>query len=227
MRLDIGLKILGTVFACVAAIGIVASVYQYVPLWFIYLVIIVVASVVCWTAYPSLSGSVKQLKLRRRHNRLAKKRHRSFRTLVSELNDFTDPQRVTIAVKIQELIRGRDTGEYRYYDLPLARFHEVVGSFTDSVDNFEGTATHFSHLAQQFEALVLLFHCEFVNRPAQLLRTMLKEKTLTQYERDEYTKLRDLHCKFMEDCIDFAKTVNSEFGEQIRRLTYYEPTIQL
>lgn len=109
----------------------------------------------------------------------------------------------------------------------LDYFRGLVGTLHVSMAHLRRNKSDFELLLRWFGQMLALYNrqfvCEPVNQVLMRLRQGLEEEKKAQYEhlRQEYQKVKLGYVMFLEQYADFARDLNTAFGENIAR-DYFE-----
>jgi len=84
---------------------------------------------------------------------------------------------------------------------------------------------NFRLLIRQFGYILHIYHRNLVLQPFQQIRNLYRDK-LTEYEREAYEKSRENYVRFLQDYMNFARSINKDCGEKVTH-DYFEPPSRL
>jgi hypothetical protein len=226
-------KITARIFEILASIfviiGVIVSIYGYLPKFLIYLVTIFSISVLLWLLYAPISSCIEKMKRKRYHNILAKKHFKEFKNHVLDFKKFADyGSHFSIFTLIDKLNEIRD--QVKFVPCPynssryISLIHNGYVDFERKLQYFNGTKETFYLLVSLFEN-ILRNYVSFIQDFFYLTKkTGTEDEDIFNLAPDfkmGYEKFKANYEHFLRNYNDFAKNANREFGEGVL-VSYFE-----
>ena len=204
-------------------ITIIAANRLFPPLMFYSIVVLLIVLIIIINGYgifgQQLINTIKKKAIARQHSVLTQQYFKKFKKFVER---FRERMREDHCDAMPHILRNIANDNPKY-----ANILPSTQSFTNAIDacyaamgKLPVTKDSFLLLVEWFESILNLCNEHLIYRPLEEIRRAgqdeIRENTI-----EEYKRCKTLYDRFLDDYMDFAKDMNSQFGENIAR-TYYQ-----
>jgi len=224
--------IVGIVASLAVVIGLIFNYIDCLSGWVQYAVLLalILANIfiIYILFYETISIRFNQMRLNRKHNKVARKYILDLKILVDKFQMIIEnSDNIT---SVFDRLRS-ESNLFKYFNLndpQLNQIKNLLFNINESIKRFDGTGDDFELIIKQFEVIKSIYNELYIKSALMNIRLIknLNESIPTNEAipkriKDDYKTQKDAYIEFLKKYIEFGEKVNREYGTQIVR-TYLE-----
>ncbi len=202
--------------AILSILGSVALEYERLPWWYKFLSGAFILLGIVMLVEPWTTRAGARVRRHRRLKRASAEVLGVFHDLVADFRELINPNNANSLARHLEEFRAQrpEMRGVMPSPMPLAYFQDFFAMFARRLEAWKGDHGEFAALARDFYSLVNCYGRIYADEPLAAIRALPQDK-FPDSERRKIRLLRETHVAFLRRYMEFARSANWRFGEDV------------
>lgn len=161
----------------------------------------------------------KAVRAKREHF-LAKKYFKKFNRFIDRFGELFEPRRSDNIPHVLNILQS-EREEFREISPSIYDFNGLFIIFTDGIKKLRRNKKNFLLVIRWFESILNVYDKQLVCKPVERIRNLGRDK-ISEHIKEEYKKNREAYVRFIQDYVDFVKSMNKDFGRKVALRDYFD-----